>query len=110
MGQGESSKTKKPAQLQIQASGKNLYIENTVPKIKRSTSVFEKYFPTKSFSKLSIGELSNNSNQESITSNNVQIPIFPRTRKLEHIKSAYMHHFQTKNDDTIFSPSQGIRI
>ena len=97
MGQGESSKTKKPAQLQMQASGKNLYIENTVPKIKRSISVFEKDFPNKSFSKLSIGESSNNSNQESIISNDVHIPIFPGTRRQsKHIKFAYMYHFQTK--------------
>ena len=81
MGQGEPSKTKNLTQIQMQASRKNLYIENTIPKIKRSTSVFEKDFSNKSFSKLSIGELSNNSNQESITSNNVQILIFLGTRK-----------------------------
>lgn len=94
----------------MQALGKNLYIQNAVPKIKRSTSVFEKDFPNKVFSKLCIGESSNNSNQESIASTNVRIPIFPRTRKQsEHIKSAYMYHFQTKNDDIIFSPNQGKR-
>ena len=81
----------------MQASGKKLHIENTVPKIRRSTFIFEKDFPNKSFSKLSIGESNSNSNQESITSNNVQIPIFSGTRKqLEHIKSAYMYHYQTK--------------
>ena len=79
--QGESSKTKNLAQMQIQASRKKLYIQNTVPKIKRSTSVFEKDFPNKSFSNLSIGESSNNSNKKSITSTNVQIPIFQGTRR-----------------------------
>ena len=41
---------------------------------------------------------------------NIQVPIMPGTlfqEEEEELKSAHIYHFQSKNDEIIFSPSQG---
>ena len=82
--------------LEMQASGRNLYIQNRRP----STSVFERDFKNNEAS---------SSNNRNIAVKNVQIPILPGSlfKEEEEIKSACIYHLQTKNDEIIFSPNQG---
>ena len=71
----------------LQASGKNLYIQNH--RKSESHSAFERDFPKKEF-----GE---SGRQNSIDIKNVQFPILPRTNfQNDEINSASIYHFQTK--------------
>ena len=114
---GESSSSK-PATIEFQSSGSNLYFRD-----KRAQSRnWQLEFPTK----VSLHEtkppqvinsdsttVENNKETEAIALKQVQIPIMPGTNfekekeRNEIIKVCEMYHILTKNEDILFAPSQG---